>query len=167
MTGMLDPSLGQSLCLVLDGELKVVPLEDVPNVGAYLSGSVLRCFVKNEGYFDVELLTGERTQVAGAQLADSGARILLPNCIFESNLFQRETPVEAGAEAMRFFDGQVWHDVALPEELLSLNGKMLVPCAVLSDCVMFSVSLNDGKHFYRMALDTKDFALEYCGMFPT
>jgi len=166
VTGMLDPSL-ESLCLVLDGELKVVSVGGIPAVGGYLSGSVLRYYVQNEGYYDMELLTGERTLVAHAQLENSGVRSLAPNCIFESNLFQRETLVEPGAEAMRFFDGQAWHDVAIPEGFHPEDNSFPAPVALMSDCVMFRVIKHDGFYFYRMPLDAKNFTLEYCGMFPS
>lgn len=87
------------------------------NWGAYVSGNVVRQFRENEGYFDVDLTTGEEVKLAPPQMEGSKAYIVLPNCILESTLNNVENRTAEQAHRMVLFDGERWREVELPEEL--------------------------------------------------
>ena len=144
-------------------------ISEIPVWGGYLQGNVIRCFDPGKGYFDVDLLTGERTKLADAQLENSKARILQPNCIIETTLLNPES--EAETQEMRFFDGQQWHTVALPEELSVPNDDFEV-LALSSDRVIFTVRQRNAYDpekdtivWYCMKLDSETYKAEYMGTF--
>ena len=167
MTGNVVPN---DICWVHNGETVITDVSEFPMFGSYLSGNILRCYKSNYGYYDIDLLTGEETRLADAQLANGHVRIFQPNCIFEStlpftSLCSSQLP-EGEAHKLRFFDGQQWHDVALPEELQSFTGNQhLGGTALTSDSVMF-ITVVDGQYrYYSMALDAEEYKLEPCGTF--
>ena len=64
---------------------------------------------------------------------------------------------------MRLFDGQQWHVVELPEELLTLrDNKYAGIVGIASDCVLLSA---DGM-LYRIILGGKTYKAELCGTLP-
>ena len=173
VTTCIDGTLDNYLCIMYNGEMKTVDVSGMWAFGSYLSGNVLRCFKPNDGYYDIDLLTGEETKLADAQLENSNARILLPNCIIEStlqynnqdpNLAEKRAQVET--HSLRFFNGQEWYDVVLPEEILNMpDSEYLSVEAVTTDGIRFSADVNGEFCFYRMALDAEEYKLEYCGTF--
>ena len=141
----------------------------LPLWGGYLSGSTVRCFIPGDGYYDIDLLTGEQTSLASAQLAQSKATILQPNCIIETTLLNPEAAVEK--QEMRFFDGQQWHTVTLPEELLSPDDTFEV-VGLASDRVIFTVRQRhaydpekDTMVWYCMKLGGETYTVEPMGTF--
>ena len=118
---VLDPEL---VWLIEDQKLVSRDLGDLPIDGGYLSGDSLWCFRPGEGYYAVNLTTGEETKLAEPQMEQSAAAIVLPNCILESDLLGDESGAlrtEGTARHLWFFDGQQWREVSLPEELQSLE----------------------------------------------
>lgn len=171
-TGMFGGDPFQNLCWVQDGELHTVSVDTIPYRLKYLSGNTLRAFATNDGYYDYDLLTGESVKLADPQLDNSGAFILQPNCILESTMIFSGVPeVEEKANQMEeqrlmFFDGQQWHEVRVPDEILAvMDTAYLGVRGLFSDCVMFSVTMDGATRLYRMALSAKHYQLEYCGQF--
>ena len=134
--------------------------------GRYLSGNMLRCFRANEGYYDVNLETGEECLVAQNQLENSGAVILLPNCIIESTLdyYANSLRTANTVHSMKLFDGEKWLDVMLPTELKNAGlNTFAVPFSVTSDNIFVRVTVGMHTCLYRIALGQDNPQLEYCG----
>ena len=171
-TGMFGGDPFQNLCWVQDGELHTVSVDTIPYRLPYLSGNTLRAFATNDGYYDYDLLTGESVKLADPQLDNSGVFILQPNCILESTMIFSGVPeVEEKANQMEeqrlmFFDGQQWHEVRVPDEILAVMDTVYLGVrGLFSDCVIFSVTIDGAARLYRMALSAKQYKLEYCGEF--
>ena len=163
-----------TLCWFRDGEPVFTNASEIPLRGGYLSDNIVRCFVPGDGYYDIDLLTGERTRLENAQLPQSKATILQPNCIIEATLLDRETTAQT--QEMRFFDGQQWHSVELPEELrYATPDSFFAVQALMSDRVVFQIikpgsrgnawDLDATVIFYCMKLDAQEYKLEYMGSF--
>ena len=167
-----DRNYTNTLCWFQNGEPVFTDISEIPVWGGYLQDNIIRCFHPGDGYYDVDLLTGEWTRLADTQLAESKARILQPNCIIETTLLNPEAAVEK--QKMRFFDGQQWHTVTLPEELLSPDDTFEV-VGLASDRVIFSVKRHGmitsyyGEDssiiFYQMKLDAESYTVESMGTF--
>lgn len=71
---------------VTGNTVEPVDLSGLTAAGAYLSGSTLRCFKQNDGYYDVDLNTREEIRLGDVRLENSFCQIVLPNCIIESTL---------------------------------------------------------------------------------
>ena len=163
-----------TICWFQNGEPVFTDASEIPLEGGYLSGSIVRCFVPGDGYYDIDLLTGERTRLENAQLPQSKAMILQPNCIIEATLLDRETTAQT--HEMRFFDGQQWHAVELPEELQHATpDSFFAVQALTSDRVVFQI-IKPGSQgnawdrdatviFYCMKLDAETYTVEYMGTF--
>lgn len=161
------------LCWFKDGEPVFSDISQFSIKGGYLCDGILRCLQPGDGYYDIDLETGAMTRLADAQLEDSGAIILQPNCIIESTLLNPQNT--AKTQKMRFFDGEIWHDVALPEGLTSTPEAPFDVVALTSDRVVFRVisTVKDPVRFttvttvtfYEMVLGGDGYAVEYmCSM---
>ena len=150
----------------ITGEPEAIELAQLPALYGYLSGDVLRFFRSNDGYYDMNIKTGEETKLADAQLDNSFACVALPNCIVESTLMtyvssrSEEYFTDGMTHAMKLFDGESWHTVSLPEELENAGAKIGTRIhAVTSDSVIFTVVFMDKSihttYYYRIDL-TKD-----------
>ena len=141
---------------------------------AYLSGDTLRFFRTNDGYYDMNIKTGEEVKLAEPQLENSFANIVLPNCILESTLMTYLAPnnqaglPEGEVHAMRLFDGAVWRDVALPAQLQNADAKTFVTVlGVASDCVilysrnMSTYNLNRVTEYYIIDLTADELTAEH------
>ena len=140
---------------IIDGKALAVDAENINLFSSYLSGNILRTYRQNDGYYDIDCLTGEETKLADAQLSDGRAKILLPNCILEWN--NRE---------LRLFDGQQWRSVTLPQEMLeSEKGMNAAPLGVCSDRILLRASTgNQNKYLlYTIMLTDGELKLEYAG----
>ena len=161
------------LCWLRDGEPVLSDISQVSVKGAFLSGEILRCFLPGDGYYDLDLLTGGLTRLADAQLQNSGAIILQPNCIIESTLLIPDNQVET--HQMRLFDGKQWHTVTLPEGIESTEAAPLQVGALGSDRVIFyqRSSYKDPEFYnmlrekvtlYQIKLGADGYVLEYMGI---
>ena len=122
-----------------NGKLVTVDLGEHLEEACYLSGDILRVFRPNDGYYDVNLTTGEEVFVCKAQLENSVVAMPLPNCIIETTLSSKAHPY-GEPHKLVFFDGQQWHDLTLPEELqVPSDESYLNLCSVGSDNVFFTV----------------------------
>ena len=155
-------------------ELEMVDTNDLPVKYAYLSGDTLRFFRINDGYYDRNIKTGEEIKLADAQLENSFANIVLPNCILESTLMtyllegNAKNLPEGTVHAMRLFDGKVWRDVLLPENLRNANSTtFLKVVCITSDSIIFSSKdmadyMNRTKNtYYILDLTAEELAIEY------
>ena len=131
---------------VADGFETAVNTGGRPVTYAYVSGNILRFFRPNDGYYDLNMETGEEIKLAEAQLKNSFACIALPNCILETTLMAysagntAEYYEEGMTHEMRLFDGSGWKTVKLPAELAAAGGKIQMRVqAVCSDRIILSV----------------------------
>ena len=168
-----DLSYTDLLCWFRDGEAVFTDVSQIPVTGGYLQENIVRCLYPGDGYYDVDLLTGEKTKLADAQLTESKAMILQPNCIIETTLLNPEANVEV--QEMRFFDGVRWHTVALPEEMRNAPDDTFEVVMLASDRVIFSVKRNgeapgyyglkSSRIFYQMELEATEYQVTYMGTF--
>lgn len=149
----------QKLYTIRDG--KIQELADVAGmqVGGWLSGTVMRQFVPNEGYYDVDLATGERRRFMDAQLTDSFGGSLWGDFLVEYRL------TGTGERAIRFYDGALWHDVAIPRDFTVPEGGFFYPRALASDRIFFCMrdSAEGAERLYQVLLQTEAPELTACG----
>ena len=155
-------------------EAEILDTSVLPVKFAYLSGDTLRFFRTNDGYYDMNIKTGEEVKLAEPQLENSFANIVLPNCILESTLMtyladsNTKGLPEGEVHAMRLFDGAVWRDVALPAELQNADAKTFVMVlSVASDCVilysrnMATYNVNRITEYYIIDLTADELTAEH------
>ena len=157
---------GNDYYRVENGEMVATNAEAYAKAGDYLSGNVLRQFRSNEGYYDINLETGEEVHLADAQLKNSQSFIVLPNCIIETTLGS-ENHQEGNQHSMMLFDGESWRTVILPEEL-SQNYTLDMPFemgVVTSDRIfilVYTSQSNSRCDVYQILLGEDELMLEYC-----
>ena len=159
--------MGTGIYTVENNMLKEIPaLADYRTFGGYLSGNTLRQFRSNEGYYDINLETGEEMRLADAKLKNSQSFIVLPNCIIETTLGS-ENHQEGDQHSMMLFDGESWRTVALPEELtqiytLDMPFEMGV---VTSDRIIILVYTSQRYsrcNMYQIMLGEDELTMEFC-----
>ena len=133
---------GAAIACIFEGEeLKTLDLSSViigPYLGGYISGDTLRYFRQNDGYYDHNILSGEEVKLTDARLENSGAYMVLPNCILETTIYSGWEKNELLAEhQMELFDGERWCSVTLPRELkFPTKGVDLSVLGVTSDSIL-------------------------------
>lgn len=133
--------LSQGYGYCWDGEqLQKLDMSEVfadPNyAGGYISGSIFRSFRLNDGYYDLDLKTGQEVRLGDARLENSCVYMVLPNCVIETTLHALDVP--AALPAMEIFDGEEWHTVSLPQELATgETDRNLTLYGVTSDGILF------------------------------
>lgn len=171
--GTLDPT-GQTLYRFRGEELEALR---VGNDRGYLAGNTMRFFRRGHGYYDVDVTTGEEVFLAEPRMANSYGYVLLPNCILETSLFFSNTWAgisNAGAR-MEIFDGEIWREVSLPQELTTNPKAYANGFAVTSDCVFFlahglgeNTRIEDKTSYrcvgtlYRIDLTQEEWSAELC-----
>ncbi len=135
-------------------------LADCEMTGAYLKGDILQVYRPNDGYYDINLATGEQIKTMDAQMENSWGWRLTDRYILESPiLFNRPAQgleLDPGPHTMLLYDGESWKPVTLPEEVSQISGTTyLVPKAVASDRVFFTIdsSKNYETHWDQMLLN--------------
>ena len=146
-------------------------LMDLDFTGSYLSGEVLRIYRPGDGYYDVNLATGQETKALDSQLEDAWGWQLTERYAVESTLLSRplahqKDPVDR-EQAMTLYDGERWRPVALPEELA--RGPLfqnLRPVAVTSEGIFFQAKLQDQRRLYQVKLDGDTLQMTFLFAFP-
>lgn len=146
-------------------------LMDLDFTGSYLSGEVLRIYRPGDGYYDVNLATGQETKALDSQLEDAWGWQLTERYAVESTLLSRplahqKAPVDR-EQAMTLYDGERWRPVALPEELA--RGPLfqnLRPVAVTSEGIFFQAKLQDQRRLYQVKLDGDTLQMTFLFAFP-
>ncbi len=94
--------------------------------GAYLTGDILQVYRPNDGYYDINLATGEQTKTMDVQMEDGWGWHLTDQYILESPLLfnrpEQQLEMKDGPHAMLFYDGESWNPVTLPKELTQATG---------------------------------------------
>ena len=135
-------------------------LADCDMTGAYLKGDILQVYRPNDGYYDINLATGEQTKTMDAQMEDSWSWRLTDRYILESPILfnhpAQGPELDPGPHTMLLYDGKSWKPVTLPEEVSQISGTTyLVPQAVASDRVFFTVANSERREmrWYQMMLN--------------
>lgn len=150
--------------LRLVGE-EMIPLDvsGYEELGGYLSGNCLRQYRPGDGYYDVNLETGEEVKLCDPRLEHSTAQIMLPNCIVEHNLNSKDMDDNA-PRSMEIFDGTLWRTVELPDDLRHRQfGGNFGLTAIASDRIFFSI----GKYLYQVMLEKDNLTMELLGTMRT
>ena len=147
----------------------------VPETGGFISGTTLRIFKEDKGYFDIDVTTGKQVKVADNRIKNSTGFILAPNCVIESNAFGFTYEKRTGPVQVEVFDGESWRSVQLPEEWQDPStDNWLEILGITSDSIWVygrneEVYLDDWGHpsdLYRIPLDKEELVMEYCFTFP-
>lgn len=112
----------------------------IPSNSGYLSGDIFRYYKPGDGYYDFNVKTREEVKLADARMENGHAQLMLPNCIVESTLLSAasfNTRIPDAEHTMEIFDGQQWHQVTLPQELLVNSNRQLSVLSVTSDSILF------------------------------
>lgn len=135
-------------------------LADCDMTGAYLKGDILQVYRPNDGYYDINLATGEQTKTMDARMEDSWGWHLTDQYILESPiLFNRPAQgleLDPGPHTMLLYDGESWKPVTLPEEVSQISGtRYLIPKAITSDRVFFTLDSSEDRETrrYQMMLN--------------
>ena len=163
--------LGMDYFQITEGEPVATHVVDHPkegtflsgsNSGDYLSGNVLRQFRTNDGYYDIDLESGEEVFLAEPRLENSVSFIVLPNCIIETTMGRSAQP-KGARQAMEFFDGETWRQVKLPPELEEQYSiyKPLMIATVASDRIFLMIGSPFRYTLYQIRLDQEELVMEY------
>ncbi len=174
---------GTKIHRVENGTLDEIDISGLPVKGSYLSDSTLRCFRQNDGYYDIDLTTGDEIRLMDARLENSYCTAILPNCILESTLLYPESVdsrTDGKPHCMEIFDGESWHSVDLPLELKNApKNTFLSVRAVTSDGIWLSrleqvrvIKDNEPQMYmdmvlYRIPIGQDSWYLEYIGTVQT
>ena len=153
-------AMGRDLLRLEGEELIPIDVSAYEANGGYLSGNFLRQFRPGDGYYDVNLETGEEVKLCDPQLESSVARVMLPNCVFEYNLNATDLDVNAPRE-MRIFDGTQWRTVQLPEELQYQQIPREFAFSRIGSDRIFFIAVGIGS--YQIMLDRDELTMELCG----
>jgi hypothetical protein len=114
----------------------------------------------NDGYYDINLATGEQTKTMEAQMEDSWGWRLTNQYILESPILfnrpEQRLELDPGPHTMLLYDGESWKPVILPEEVAQTSGSnSLVPNAVASDRVFFTLYNSEDREtdWYQLMLN--------------
>ena len=127
----------------------------------YRSGKYIRVFREGDGFYDVDLETGEEAYVTGVNLEHSRSYVLLPNCIVETSL-SADRP-DRTENRFLLFDGEAWREVELPPELLDApNSIFFGVIGVSSDSLFCQVNNRNKITLYRIPLGAGKLVMELC-----
>lgn len=131
-------------------------------MGAYLKGDQVYRFIANDGYYLMDLSTGESKKWMDAQLADSEAYHLTDQFILESTAYGSVEKPE-----LRFYDGAQWHAISLPADTSMFSGEVYyAPLALTTEHLFLHASgIQGDKHgdlLFCVPL-SGSYAMEYCG----
>lgn len=172
-TTLLD-STGRIFYYYENGILKNFDILSLPGVGGYLSNGTIRYMNTGDGYYDLNLETGEKTFLEKSRMENSKGQVLLPNCIIETTLIGNNTTqgnVIDELHKMELYDGNQWKTVTLPRELENSNENLTISImGVASDRIL--IACRDSRYqtaeygycfsVYQILLDAQDLALTYC-----
>lgn len=136
--------------------------EDVSLLGAYLSGDTLTYFQENEGFYQVDLISGEKTLVFKNQLENSRGYILTEDYMIECNRYIDHMPEEP---YLKFYNGEEWLNVTLPDEVKNSDDIFSI-LSVASDRIFIDQSTmtetEESSHLYYFMLEDEDPELIFC-----
>lgn len=118
--------------------------EDIDIKWGYLTENTFTCFKKQEGFYQIDLISGEQELVMENQLEDSIGIVLTEKYFIEMNRYGGYKPEEAH---LRFYNGDKWLEVELPEEVKE-SDKLFTVLSVASDRV-FMTQLTENSNDFR------------------
>lgn len=127
----------------------------IPMEFSYIEGNSYIYFKEREGFFKLDLKSGEENLIVENQLGDSKGYVLTENYMIETNRYWKNQPENA---YMKFYNGEKWIDVELPEEVKNTD-KSFWPVSVGTDRIFFSIS---GTSLYYFMLDEENPKFEHC-----
>lgn len=138
--------------------------------GAYLRGSTLLTFLPGEGYYTIDIATGEQVKAADRQLSSGWGFVFQPNCILETTVpigWRGSGPASQGGEGLEMvlYDGTSWRPVTLPQELGELEeGDYVEPLTLASDRILFSLHRETGHscRIYQLPLQGDSLEVVFC-----
>lgn len=152
--------------------MKKIDIANIPVIGSYISSDTLRYFISNEGYYDMEIQTGKTVKLVDAQLENSIAHIVLPNCIVESTLLGRDSlPLRTVGKKhqMKLFDGVIWREVTMPTELINADNTIYLTLEAVTSSNILLICWEYGttgatgiSQLYQIDLSSDELTIEYC-----
>jgi len=167
--GLVCPTKTSYLRYLQEG-YEILELGELPASFSFLSGDVLRFFRPGDGYYDINIRTGEEVKLADPCMENSHAVVALPNCILESTLMtyhslKSRTPGQT--HSLMLFDGERWREVELPPELQVTDTAILRFVCVTSDSIFLRMQdTSQAGHIesgdmYRIDLTKRNLKLEF------
>ncbi len=83
--------------------------------GAYISGNSLWHYHMNDGFYYMDLSTGEEVKIADAAYENAYGHCVDGKHMVECSLSVPGYTRDATEAKMRYFDGETWHELELPE----------------------------------------------------
>lgn len=105
--------------------------------GSYISGDALYHYHVNDGFYLMDLATGEEAKIADAAYENAFGHCIDGQLMIECTMSVPGTASNAETLQMRYFDGTEWHEVALPETWDMTHMFRMFACA--SDRIFFTV----------------------------
>lgn len=106
-------------------------------VGGYLSGDSFWHYHRNEGFYYMDLSTGEEVKIADAAYENANGFCIDGKHMIECTLSVYEYECEIETPQMRYFDGEVWHELEVPGHWRGIDEFWLLAGA--SDRIFFTV----------------------------
>lgn len=139
----------------------LTPLDKDMLRGGYLDGNILRYFVTDDGYYQMDLTSGETQKLRDSQLPNSRTFHLSRQYVVESNV--HSTP---DAPQMLLFDGNTWKPLQLPDTLrLGEEGAAFYPTAISTEHIFFEGRQGSEVTVYAVSLTDPDLQIFSCGDF--
>ena len=169
--GVLDGKRS-SYFLFENNKLHKIDLDDIPVTGSYISGDILRYFISNDGYYDIQIKSRAEVKLADAQLENSIAYVVLPNCIVESTLLGRDSLLLRTAgqtHRMMLFDGASWREVKMPEALINAGSAVYLTIEAVTSSSILLIYWERGtsgstgiSQLYQIDLGSDDLEMKHC-----
>lgn len=168
---VMDGESGETrLYRIEDGALHSLNITGLEIRGCYLDDQRALSFRAGDGYYQIDLETGQEQKLSDVQCEDCSAVIVRPNCIVESTLGWSSDRDKIQTHQLLVFDGQQWRSVALPEEIQQIGDtEILSFLALTSDRLLFTFYNSEEPYqkrklvFYQVRLDADALVLEYAG----
>lgn len=137
--------------------------KDISVQGGYLSGNTFICYKQNDGFYKVDLETGEQVLFSESQMEDGRGYVLSEDYMIECNRYIDNKPEEA---KLRFYNGEKWIEIELPEKVKNSDDPFY-PVALATDRIFYNhnVRRKGGElvaNLYYFMIDEENPELVFC-----
>ena len=132
-----------------DSIQEVILSDDCSIYGAFISGNLLYHYHVNDGFYRMDLSTGEEVKFADAAYENAYGHCVDGQLMIECTMSVPGTASEAQTPQMRYFDGKQWHELALPETWTMSHEFRVI--AGTSDRIFITV--NDSNRYDMCMID--------------
>lgn len=135
---------------ITNDTIREIPLIKEDLYGAFLYKDHLCFYRQNDGFYHMDLATGVETKFANAGYENACGHCVDGRYIIESTLGIPYYPSTATEAQMRYFDGETWHELELPEEWNT--GYALRVLAGTTEGIFFTVDDDNESYSQRQQM---------------